>query len=207
MARYFYGDNLELKGKEDRDKIYLREPWERYYSKIYKVKNKEEAKKKIKAERIVIIKTSYGMFAMSYSNFVKQKSRLRHVLHGYAIVKIKENKFKIEKVKVIEPSIKPIIEPIEFKPVEFKPEIDFLTAVKTKQQEKFYKRRITYKPVQVKTKLVEKYRQRDFKDLLEKKLNEVWANVNDLDKYIKQEEEKLMKILKEKYFDPFVGLF
>lgn len=102
----YFGDNLKLKDKRDINKIHLGESWERSYRNIKKVEKKDkEVLKKLfpKSLKVVIIKTTHGIYALSFSQFKKLKNKLKHI-NTYYIIELKQDKRK-SKPKIVKKQI------------------------------------------------------------------------------------------------------
>jgi len=99
MARYFLGDNLELKGKPDRIKIHWGEPWERDLVKAKRYKGKDSLDKR--ARTIVLVYTNYGTFAVRKSYFEKYKKMILATARGYRVIEIRKDGIRKEPIKTI----------------------------------------------------------------------------------------------------------
>jgi hypothetical protein len=117
MTKYFLGDNLEEKGKADRDKVHFGESWERAYihAKIYKGKDTFDKR----SHKIVLLFTKYGTFAVRWTYFQKHKARILRSVRGYRVIEISRKGVKKEPIKKIslpKPKVSVSLKPATPKP-------------------------------------------------------------------------------------------
>jgi len=99
MAKYFLGDNLQEKGKADRERVHFGEPWERAYIHVRKYKGKDTFDRR--SHKIVLLFTRYGTFAVRWTYFQKHKARILKSVRGYRVIEISRKGIKKEPIKKI----------------------------------------------------------------------------------------------------------
>ncbi|MEM4757887.1 MAG: hypothetical protein QW184_01915, partial [Nanopusillaceae archaeon] len=190
-------------------------------------KDKEVLKKLFpKSLKVVILKTSHGIYALSYSQFQNLKDKLKHI-RTYYIIELRQNKPK-SKPKIVRKQ-KVIIKPIKFeefkipKPPSFtdpkklfiynavvkyiksNPKlrdidvraIDWESEIDSSLSVKENINKIVKKFSKISTKL---YKSLEIsKEELTKKLKEVWSkykNFEEFEKYLREQEKKLIESAK-----------
>lgn len=81
-------DNTKLRDERDRAKVNLSQDYERSYAKIKKVESKEAnylAEEFSRTKKVVVLETTYGIYALPYSRYLRLKDRLKHVKKIYLI--------------------------------------------------------------------------------------------------------------------------
>jgi hypothetical protein len=120
MASYFLGDNLEEKGKPDREQVHFGESWERAYIQAKKYQGKDTFDKR--SHKIVLLFTKYGTFAVRWTYFQKHKARILKSVRGYRVIEISRKGIKKEPIKKISlPKSK--LTAVSLKPIKPKPNL------------------------------------------------------------------------------------